>query len=76
VARLVQREGCGVAVPPEDAESLTKTVRRLIESPEAVGNMGEAGRRFVEDWVSPSAVAQAYEELFAELEARRGGGSR
>jgi hypothetical protein len=38
--------------------------------------MGEAARRFVENWVSPSAVAHAYEELFEELEARRGGGSR
>ena len=75
VARLVQREGCGVAVPPEDAESLTKAIRRLIQSPEAMRTMGQAARRFVEDWVSPSAVAQAYEELFEELEARRGGGS-
>jgi colanic acid biosynthesis glycosyl transferase WcaI len=75
VARLVQREECGVAVPPEDAESLTKAVRHLIESPEALRSMGQAARRFVEDWVSPSAVAQAYEDLFAGLEARRGGGS-
>jgi colanic acid biosynthesis glycosyl transferase WcaI len=78
VARLVQREGCGVAVPPEDAESLTKAIRRLIQSPEAMRTMGQAARRFVEDWVSPSAVAQAYEELFEELgesEERRGGGS-
>jgi hypothetical protein len=37
--------------------------------------MGEAARRFVEDWVSPSAVAQAYEELFEELEANPRGGS-
>ena len=29
--------------------------------------MGAAGRRFVETWVSPAAVAAAYEDLFAEL---------
>jgi colanic acid biosynthesis glycosyl transferase WcaI len=76
VARLVQRQGCGIAVPPEDAESITKAVRRLIQSPETMRTMGQAARRFVENWVSPSAVAHAYEELFRELEERRGGGSR
>jgi colanic acid biosynthesis glycosyl transferase WcaI len=76
VARLVQDAGCGMAVPPEDAESITKAIRRLIESPETVETMGEAARRFVENWVSPSAVAQAYEELFEELEASTHGGSR
>jgi colanic acid biosynthesis glycosyl transferase WcaI len=76
VARVVQEEGCGIAVPPEDAESITKAVRRLIQSPETMRTMGQAARRFVENWVSPSAVAHAYEELFRELEARRGGGSR
>jgi hypothetical protein len=33
--------------------------------------MGAAGRRFVEGWASPAAVAGAYEELFADLVARR-----
>jgi colanic acid biosynthesis glycosyl transferase WcaI len=74
VARLVERAGCGIAVPPEDAESIAKAVRRLIESPETMRIMGEAARHFVEAWVSPSAVALAYEELFEELEAQPGGG--
>jgi hypothetical protein len=33
--------------------------------------MGEAGRRFVERWASPAAVAASYEDLFAELATRR-----
>jgi colanic acid biosynthesis glycosyl transferase WcaI len=76
VARLVQNAGCGIAVAPEDAESITKAIRRLIENPDTLRMMGEAARRFVENWVSPSAVAQAYEELFRELEAHPGGGAR
>jgi hypothetical protein len=36
--------------------------------------MGESGRRFVEGWASPAAVAEAYEDLFAGL--RRRGTSR
>jgi colanic acid biosynthesis glycosyl transferase WcaI len=76
VARLVENAGCGIAVAPEDAESITKAIRRLIESPDMLRMMGEAARHFVENWVSPSAVAQAYEELFRELEAHPGGGAR
>ncbi len=67
VARLVERSGAGVAVPPEDAEALTKAIRQLLESPEERARMGEAGRHFVEAWASPAAVAQAYEDLFLEL---------
>jgi colanic acid biosynthesis glycosyl transferase WcaI len=67
VARTVEAAGAGVAVPPDDAESFTKAVVRMIEEPEQARAMGEAGRRFVERWASPAAVAAAYEELFAEL---------
>jgi colanic acid biosynthesis glycosyl transferase WcaI len=76
VARLVENAGCGIAVPPEDAESIAKAVRRLIQSPESMRTMGEAARRFVRAWVSPSEVALAYEELFEELEAHPHGGPR
>ena len=41
--------------------------RRLIDAPDEARRMGDAGRRFVESWASPSAVAAAYEALFAEL---------
>jgi colanic acid biosynthesis glycosyl transferase WcaI len=71
VARTVVDAGAGLAVPPDDAESFTKALLRLIEAPDEARAMGEAGRRFVERWASPAAVAQAYEELFAELAARR-----
>ena len=69
VARVVERAGAGVAVPPEDAEAFTKAIRSLIDSPQELERMGVAGRSFVEDWASPAAVAHAYEELFAELGA-------
>ena len=35
--------------------------------------MGERGRRFVEGWASPDAVAERYEALFEELAAFRSG---
>jgi colanic acid biosynthesis glycosyl transferase WcaI len=67
VARLVQRSGAGLAVGPDDAEALTKALRRLVESPGEAIEMGLAGRRFIEAWASPGAIAQAYEELFSSL---------
>ena len=71
VARVVERSGAGAAVPPEDPEAFTKAVRRLTEDPAEASAMGAAGRRWIETWASPARVAQAYEELFESLAARR-----
>ncbi|MFN2388398.1 MAG: glycosyltransferase family 4 protein [Actinomycetota bacterium] len=77
VARLVERAGAGIAVPPEDPEALTKTIARLAADPHELETLGAAGRRFVETWASPAAVALAYETLFEELASRDGAsGSR
>jgi len=67
VARTVTEAGAGIAVPPDDAEAFTKAVVSLVERPDEARSMGAAGRRFVERWASPAAVAGSYEALFAEL---------
>ena len=74
VARTVERAGAGISVPPDDPAAFTAAVGRLLDEPQAAAQMGASGRRFVEGWASPAAVAAAYEELFAELVARRGRG--
>ncbi|HEV2754717.1 MAG TPA: glycosyltransferase family 4 protein [Actinomycetota bacterium] len=71
VARVVERSGAGLAVPPEDAEAFTKAVRQLTEDPGEGAAMGQAGRRWIESWASPAKIAQAYEELFEGLASRR-----
>lgn len=71
VARTVESAGAGIAVPPDDPESFTKAIVRLVESPAEAADMGAAGRRFVERWASPAGVAEAYESLFAELTGRQ-----
>jgi colanic acid biosynthesis glycosyl transferase WcaI len=70
IATLVERAGAGLALPPEDAEALAKSVTRLHQAPAEVERMGAAGRSFVESWASPAAVAASYEELFAGLRDR------
>lgn len=67
VARRVQEADAGLAVPPDDPEPFTKAVRHLVERPDEARRMGASGRRFVESWASPAAVARTYEELFSEL---------
>jgi colanic acid biosynthesis glycosyl transferase WcaI len=67
VEMLVERAGAGLSVPPEDPGAFAAAIARLIDAPEERERMGAAGRSFVEGWASPSAVAAAYEDLFASL---------
>jgi colanic acid biosynthesis glycosyl transferase WcaI len=71
VARVVERAGAGLAVPPEDSEAFTKAVRSLYERRDELQTMGAGGRAFVEQWASPAAVAKQYADLFEELRAPR-----
>ena len=76
VARTVEQAGAGLAVPPEDPEAFTKAIRRLLDAEAEREAMGVAGRRFIESWASPAAVAEAYEHLFEQVRvqsARRRG---
>lgn len=70
VARLVEDAEAGLAVPPDDPDAFVAAVTKLLDAPEATVEMGRAGRYFVEEWASPSAIAERYEALFDEL--RRG----
>jgi colanic acid biosynthesis glycosyl transferase WcaI len=73
VARTLADADAGIAVPPEDAEALTGAIRRLVDDADERRRLGGNGRRWVEQWLSPAAVAAAYEALVDELvDARRG----
>jgi colanic acid biosynthesis glycosyl transferase WcaI len=77
VARVVEKAGAGLAVPPDDPEAFSAALAALLDDPARARAMGAAGRAFVERWASPAVVAGRYEALFEELGARRraGGGS-
>jgi colanic acid biosynthesis glycosyl transferase WcaI len=68
VVRVVRSVEAGVAVEPEDADAFAAAVEMLAGADRVA--MGERGRAFVEEWVSPAGVAAAYVELFDHL--RRG----
>jgi colanic acid biosynthesis glycosyl transferase WcaI len=65
VARLVEAAGCGIAVEPDDPQAFLAGLKGLLAGDR--DDLGARGRTFVERWVSPRAVAGAYEALFEEL---------
>ncbi len=71
VQRVVEQARCGLAVPPEDPDAFCAALASMLDDADQRRRMGEAGRRFVEGWASPSAVAEAYERLFQELTGPR-----
>lgn len=71
VARTIERAGAGRSVLPDDPEAFTTAIRSMLADRAALAEAGAAGRRFVEGWASPAAVADAYQELFSELIERR-----
>ena len=71
VDRTIHEAGAGLCVPPDDEARFIEALRSLIDSPERRAAMGAAGRRFVEGWVSPAAVAGRYEALLATIDSDR-----
>ena len=70
VVRVVDGIGAGTCVGPEDQAAFTAAVESLVDADDRA-EMGERGRAFVEEWVSPAGVASAYADLFTELIADR-----
>jgi colanic acid biosynthesis glycosyl transferase WcaI len=70
VARVVEKAGAGLAVPPDDPEAFAAALTALLDDPARARAMGAAGRTFVERWASPAVVAGRYEALFQELASR------
>ena len=70
VARVVERGRARAwPSPPTTPTPSSRRSCRSLDDPDGADAMGAAGRRFVETWASPAAVARRYEELFAELRA-------
>jgi len=71
VTRVIDQSGAGLCVEPEHQQQFTDAVTRLIDAPELRSHMGDVGRDFVLQWVSPAGVASAYVDLFDELRHNR-----
>jgi colanic acid biosynthesis glycosyl transferase WcaI len=70
VTRLIDGAQCGVSVPPDDAEALTTALRRMLDNPVELGQMGARARGFVEQVASPASVARHYVTVIEGLPRR------
>jgi len=66
-ARVLDEAGAGLAVSPDDLDAFVSAVERLVDDSELRATMGAAGRRWAEQWRSPTSVAAAYADLVDEL---------
>jgi colanic acid biosynthesis glycosyl transferase WcaI len=71
VDRVIARSGAGIAVAPDDPAAFTAALGALLSDPDGRAAMGAAGRRFVEGWASPAAVAAHYDGLLRSVLAER-----
>jgi hypothetical protein len=62
----VSKAGGGEAVP-RDSMSLATALVELIEDPERLRELGEAGRRFWLEHCTVEAVAKWHEQLYGSL---------
>jgi glycosyltransferase involved in cell wall biosynthesis len=70
-ADLVERAGCGVVVPPEDAAALRDAVEKLAGDPELARELGEKGRQYVSANFDRQVIATRFIDLLTETAGRR-----
>jgi glycosyltransferase involved in cell wall biosynthesis len=69
VPELVE-DGCGLLVPPQDAQALSKAMSYMLENPNARKSMGEKSARRAIERFDLRAMTEAYEDLYKELIAK------
>ena len=65
--RVIQKAKCGVVVEPENTEELYDTILKLKDDPELRKNLGEKGRKFLEENMDLEKNVGLYEEIFNSL---------
>ncbi|RZV48642.1 MAG: glycosyltransferase WbuB [Acidimicrobiales bacterium] len=69
VGNVVVEAAAGRSVPPDVVEPMVEALRELLDSADLRVAMGERGRDWVEQWVTPRRAAERYEALFTRLTA-------
>lgn len=67
IATEIKRNNCGIIVEPKDSYALAEAIIKILNSPISAKEMGENGRKLVEEkysWLNISdMVAETYKEL-------------
>jgi glycosyltransferase involved in cell wall biosynthesis len=64
---MVERAGCGVAVPPEDGAALAAAIRALAADREGARRMGESGRAYALEHYDRAALAARFVSVVESL---------
>ena len=71
IPRLLHESGGGLSVAADRPEVFIAALKRVIDNPGRAAEMGRAGRGWVVEHASPSAIGEAYDRLLAEVSAPR-----
>jgi len=63
---ICRREGCGLVVPPEDAESMAGAIRDLAADPQAARAMGDRGRALAADRFDRRRLVEQIEAILGD----------
>lgn len=66
-ARLIAREGCGVAVPPQDLAGFAAAADRLLEDQPALAAMGRRARGYAEAAFDIRLISSRFEAIISEV---------
>jgi len=66
-ARLVERAGAGLVVPPEDPAALAEALRRLAGDPQLGRGLGATGRRIAEAEFGRERAVDEWDRLISEI---------
>ena len=64
VPRILAAADAGVCVEPDNSAVFISALRAMTLDPKTLSEMGERGRKWVENHASPASVAQRYEALY------------
>ena len=71
IRAVVEAAGCGVFARPGDPSALAETVRKLAADKAKARQMGMAGRKYLEEHFSRSAVAEKLAGILEEMTVHR-----
>lgn len=69
---IIQDKETGLLVPPKDSKSLAKAINVLLSDQEFSKNMGEKGRKRVEDYFTIEEHVKKTEKIYEELLIKKG----
>ena len=64
VPRILAAADAGVCVEPDNSAAFISALRAMTLDPKTLSEMGDRGRKWVENHASPASVAQRYEALY------------